>query len=92
MVVGTGDELAKMPLLLGEEIDERMDVNANVLSVDVEVVEASLAGKKLAQLKVWERYNVLITRIRRQGWRSRRPAASAWKWATTSAWWVKKAP
>jgi putative transport protein len=67
MVVGAADELAKMPLLLGDETDEPMDVNANVLSVDVEVVEASLAGKKLAQLKVWERYTVLITRIRRQG-------------------------
>ncbi len=67
MVVGAADELAKMPLLLGDETDERMDVNANVLSVDVEVVAASLAGKKLAQLKVWERYSVLITRIRRQG-------------------------
>ena len=67
MVVGTIDELGKMPLLLGEETDERMDVNANVLSVDVEVIEASLTGKKLAQLKVWERYTVLITRIRRQG-------------------------
>ena len=51
MVVGAADELDKMPLLLGDETDERMDVNANVLSVDVEVVEASLAGKKLAELQ-----------------------------------------
>ena len=53
MVVGSADELDKMQLLLGEETDERIDVNANVLSVDVEVIEASLTGKKLAQLRVW---------------------------------------
>lgn len=67
MVVGTADELDKMRLILGEETDERMDVNTNVLSVDVEVLEDSLTGKKLAQMRVWERYNVVITRIRRQG-------------------------
>lgn len=67
MVVGTADELDKMRLILGEETHERMDVNTNVLSVDVEVLEDSLTGKKLAQMKVWERYNVVITRIRRQG-------------------------
>ena len=67
MVVGSPDELDKMRLLLGEETQERMDVNANVLSVDVEVTEASLTGKKLAQMRVFERYTVVITRIRRQG-------------------------
>jgi putative transport protein len=67
MVVGPKDELEKMKFLLGEETDERMDVNANVLSVDVEVTEPDLTGHKLSELKVWERYTVVITRIRRQG-------------------------
>ncbi len=67
MVVGPPEELEKMHLLLGEESDERMDVNADVLSVDVEVTEESLTGKKLGQMRVWERYTVVITRIRRQG-------------------------
>jgi putative transport protein len=67
MVVGSADELEKMPLLLGEETHERMDVNANVLSVDVDVTEVSLTGKKLAQMRAWEQYTVVITRIRRQG-------------------------
>lgn len=67
MVVGAPGELEKMQLLLGEETHERMDVNADVLSVDVEVTEASLTGKKLGQMRLWERYTVVITRIRRQG-------------------------
>jgi putative transport protein len=67
MVVGPQDELDKMSLLLGEETRERMDVNTDVLSVDVEVTEDGLTGKPLSQMRVWERYNVVITRIRRQG-------------------------
>jgi len=67
MVVGSPEELEKMHLLLGEETHERMDVNVDVLSVDVEVTEESLTGKNLAQMRVWERYTVVITRIRRQG-------------------------
>ncbi|MFM8323013.1 MAG: aspartate:alanine exchanger family transporter [Chloroflexota bacterium] len=67
MVVGPPDELDKMQFLLGEETHERMDVNGNVLSVDVEVTEPALTGIKLADMKAWERYTVVITRIRRQG-------------------------
>ncbi|RPI33297.1 MAG: hypothetical protein EHM70_06450 [Chloroflexota bacterium] len=67
MVVGSCDELDKMRLLLGEETHVRMDMNTNVVSRDVEVVEDSLVGKKLAEMRVFERYNVVITRIRRQG-------------------------
>ena len=67
MLVGTPDELNKMPLLLGEETHERMDMNTDVLSMDVEVTESSLTGKRLAAMRVFERYNVVITRIRRQG-------------------------
>jgi putative transport protein len=44
-----------------------MDVNANVLSVDVDVTEASLTGEKLSEMRLLERYTVVITRIRRQG-------------------------
>ncbi len=67
MVVGTGEELDKMSLLLGEETQERMDVNADVISMDVEVVEEAMTGKRLAQMRVWEQYTIVITRIRRQG-------------------------
>jgi putative transport protein len=67
MAVGTPEELEKLRLLLGEETHEPMDVNAEVLSTDVEVTETALTGKKLGQMRVWERYTVVITRIRRQG-------------------------
>jgi len=67
MVVGPPDELDKLQLVLGEETHERMDVNTTVLSMDVEVAEESLTGKTLAAMRLWERYTVVITRIRRQG-------------------------
>ena len=67
MVVGAAEELDKMRLLLGEECNERMDVNTDVLSLDVEILEESLTGKTLGQMRVWERYTIVITRIRRQG-------------------------
>jgi putative transport protein len=67
MAVGASEELDKMTLLLGERSDERMDVNADILSMDVEVMDESLTGKTLASMRVWEQFTVVITRIRRQG-------------------------
>jgi putative transport protein len=67
MLVGAPGELDKMRLLLGEEVVARMDMNTDVLSLDVEVSEAALAGKRLGEIRAFERYNVVITRIRRQG-------------------------
>lgn len=67
MAVGPAEELDKLCILLGEETHERMDVNAEVLSVDAEVMDESLTGKTLAQMRVWEQFTVVITRIRRQG-------------------------
>lgn len=67
MAVGPAEELDKLRILLGEETNERMDVNAEVMSVDVEVMDESLTGKTLAQMRVWEQFTIVITRIRRQG-------------------------
>jgi putative transport protein len=67
MVVGQETEVAKMSMLLGEPTETRMDVNTDVKSVDVYVSEPSLTSKKLMNLKIFERYTVVITRIRRQG-------------------------
>jgi len=67
MVVGSPEELDKMRLLIGEETQVCMDVNSDVLSTDVEVTESSLTGKKLGEMRLWEQYTVVITRIRRQG-------------------------
>jgi putative transport protein len=67
MAVGPAEELDKLRILLGEETNERMDVNAEVMSVDVEMMDESLTGKTLAQMRVWEQFTIVITRIRRQG-------------------------
>jgi len=67
MAVGPEEELDKLRILLGEETNERMDVNAKVLSVDVEVMDEALTGRTLAQMRVWEQFTLVITRIRRQG-------------------------
>jgi putative transport protein len=67
MAVGTGDELDKLRILLGQETNERMDVNTEVMSLDLEVMDESLTGKTLAHMRVWEQFTVVITRIRRQG-------------------------
>src|SRR4030042_2190971 len=67
MVVGPVEELEKMQFLLGEETHERRDVNTNVLRRDVEVTQAKIAGKTLGEMRLWEGYTVVITRIRRQG-------------------------
>jgi putative transport protein len=67
MVVGPLEELEKMQFLLGEETHERMDVNTNVLNMDVEVTQGKVTGKTLGEMRLWERYTVVITRLRRQG-------------------------
>jgi len=67
MAVGPQEELDKLRILLGEETNARMDVNAEVLSLDVDVMDESLTGKTLAQMRVWEQFTLVITRIRRQG-------------------------
>ena len=67
MAVGPAEELDKMTLLLGTRTNERMDLNGDVLSVDVEVMDESLTGRTLAQMRVWEQFTVVITRIRRHG-------------------------
>jgi len=67
MAVGAPEELDKLRLVLGEETWARMDVNAEVMNADVDVLDASLTGKTLAQMRVWEQFTLVITRIRRQG-------------------------
>ncbi|GAB4481115.1 MAG: TrkA C-terminal domain-containing protein [Anaerolineales bacterium] len=67
MAVGAPEELEKLRLVLGEESSARMDVNAEIMNADVDVLDASLTGKTLAQMRVWEQFTLVITRIRRQG-------------------------
>lgn len=67
LAVGTPDELHKMRLFIGEEVNVPMEADGRAISRDLYVSEASLVGKRLMDLRVWDRYNVIITRIRRQG-------------------------
>lgn len=67
MAVGPEEELEKLRVLLGEETEAAMDVDTSVVATDVDVTEGALAGKKIGDLRVWEQYGVVITRIRRQG-------------------------
>lgn len=67
LVVGAEDELEKMRLLIGEEVQVAMETNTRAISRDLSVTETKLVGKRLMDLHVWNQYNVIITRIRRQG-------------------------
>jgi putative transport protein len=67
LAVGTEEELNKLRLLIGEECDVAMETNTRAVSRDMIMIDKALAGKRLMDLHVWERYNVIITRIRRQG-------------------------
>jgi putative transport protein len=59
--------LEKLRLLIGEPVEVPMAANVHAASCDVYVSEAKLAGKRLMDLRVSDRYNVVVTRIRRQG-------------------------
>ncbi|MCX7608245.1 MAG: hypothetical protein N2049_03375 [Anaerolineales bacterium] len=67
MAVGPQPEMEKIELLFGEEAHVPMDMNTNIATADLEVTSTAVAGKTLAELRVWENYGVVITRIRRQG-------------------------
>ncbi len=67
LTVGAEDQLEKLRLLIGEEVEVPMEISVHAISRDLYVTEMSLAGKRLIDLHIWDRYNVIITRIRRQG-------------------------
>lgn len=66
LAVGAPAELEKMRLLIGERVEVPMDPGADAASRDVYVTESTLTGKRLMDLHIPARYNVIITRIRRQ--------------------------
>ncbi len=67
LAVGSDDELRKLQLLVGEEVQLEMPANAHTVSREMVVTEEKVAGKRLMDLHVWDRYAVIITRIRRAG-------------------------
>jgi len=66
MVVGPQSEMEKIKLVLGEETEVPMDMNASIASQDLELNSGRFVGKTLAEMQVWENYGVIISRIRRQ--------------------------
>ncbi len=67
LAVGETSELEKMGMLVGEECDPKWDTNPNVISVDVDLLSLKYANKTLADLDLFNRFGVTVTRIRRQG-------------------------
>lgn len=67
LAVGTDEELEKLRVLVGEEVHVEMPANAHTVSREMFVTEEKLAGKRLMDLHVWDRYAVIVTRIRRAG-------------------------
>lgn len=67
LAVGSPEDLEKVRLLLGEETEMAMDVNTDVIAVDIDIASATVAGRGLGDLRVWQQFGVVITRIRRQG-------------------------
>jgi putative transport protein len=67
LAVGAEEELRKLQLLVGEEVQVEMPANAKTVSREMVVAEDRVAGKRLMDLHVWDRYAVIITRIRRAG-------------------------
>ena len=71
MVVGPEDELDKMRLVLGVEgSDIPMDINTSVASSGCRGhTRGPSPARRSLELRVWERYGIVITRLRREGLR-----------------------
>lgn len=67
MAVGAAEELKKLELLLGEETSVAMDLDPDIRTADTDVTEAAVVGKRLSELQLFQRYGVVVTRVRRQG-------------------------
>jgi putative transport protein len=67
LAVGSDPELEKLRVLVGQEVQVEMPANAHTVTREMFVTEEKLAGKRLMDLHVWDRYAVIITRIRRAG-------------------------
>lgn len=68
MAVGTPTELAKLEALLGEVVVEEMqDPTGRLASDQLLVSRRDVFGKTIRELAIWERFGVVVTRIRRDG-------------------------
>jgi len=68
LAVGRPEELAKLEALLGDVvIDPMTDPTGKVTSEQLVVSRREVFGQSLRALCVWEKYGVVVTRVRREG-------------------------
>ncbi|MEW6252737.1 MAG: TrkA C-terminal domain-containing protein, partial [Planctomycetota bacterium] len=68
LAVGRPEELAKLEAVLGPVVVENLDdPTGKVASEQVVVSQPELIGRTIRELSIWERYGVVITRVRREG-------------------------
>ncbi len=68
LAVGTEEQLDRLSLLIGPPVPAEVELleSANVVARDIYVTEAEFAGRSLRELSVRGRFNVVITRVRRE--------------------------
>lgn len=67
-VVGQKEDLNKVRLILGEEVDASLSTSSSVLhSVRVVVTNDAVLSKRLKELNLKQKYDVVVTRLNRTG-------------------------
>lgn len=68
MAVGIGRELDRLALIIGPPVPVEVEMKEvpNVVARDIYISESAFAGRSLRQLHVRSKYNVVITRVRRE--------------------------
>ncbi len=67
-IVGSKEDLNKVRLVLGEEVDASLSTSTNLLqSVRVVVTNDSVLSKRLKDLDLKRKYDVVVTRLNRAG-------------------------
>ncbi len=66
-VVANPAEIESMKLLLGDEVVKPIELGRNIAVKEIYLTEPSLVGRSLGKLRLAQQYNVIISRIKRQG-------------------------
>ncbi|EPL6454529.1 MULTISPECIES: putative transporter [Providencia] len=67
-VVGQKDDLNKVRLILGEEVDASLSTSSSILhSVRVVITNDAVLSKRLKDLNLKQKYDVVVTRLNRTG-------------------------
>jgi putative transport protein len=66
-VTGTKEQLEKIKLILGEEMNEQVQFHDNLKVLRVLVTSKNIIGKKISQIKELKAYRGVIAKIRRSG-------------------------